>query len=121
MTRSLWGVGCVSHFLWRTCVPDTGPIHVVPVYGTVIVFPVSCAVPVSEIPHVRPPELVAVPFAVHCADVGPVSVPLAVPAYAVPLQVALNDPDALVDVFVAAVHWKLVQVFGSGMMPGVVS
>jgi hypothetical protein len=46
----------------------------------------------------------------------PVRVPLAVPLNVTPLQSALNDPAALVAVWLVATHLKLVQVFGSGMI-----
>jgi hypothetical protein len=39
-----------------------------------------------------------------------------VPLKTTPLQVALNDPAAVVAVWLAAVHVKPVQVFGFGMM-----
>jgi hypothetical protein len=58
---------------------------------------------------------VAVPFALH-ATVVPVSVPLAVPVNATPLQFALNDPAALVAVWLDATHLKSVHVFGFGMI-----
>ena len=40
-----------DYFLFNVCVPDTGPMHVLPVYGTVIELGESWAVPVSVIAH----------------------------------------------------------------------